>query len=321
MLKPSELGITGVRRTISQHKFVLFNSILRMANINGPQAKVARVCLQIMEAPNGSIISDVQSLSSHEIAEIKNYFSEAMGPIWCLEQGLLPGIKAHDYTHFETTSRLYDFKVYRGDEPILISNKRKVGVSNTLKPSDVVRLVNVNQDLYRRWHSTDQYRVIRILDENSVVSGPIKAVSRVYPRLLNISGSDYQTVIRQLTRNEVILDQVPESFMELIQSDVTASNMYEETQQVTGTMINFIFEKILINQSKNDPEYNKLYVEATDGNVLFMRFDLDKRGNMYFAIEDPKQTSNQAAFRSKQGIERRDQYGKIKLDKLGLSVP
>lgn len=321
MLKPHELGITGVKRTIIQHKYVLYNSIKRLSGVNGPQSKVARVCLEIMEAPNGAIIDSVKTLSNYELSEIKNYFSEAMGPIWCFEQGLLPGIKAHDYTHFEPISRMYDFKVYRGTEPILVSNKRKVGVSNTLKPSDVIRLIDTNQDLYRRWASTDQYQVIRILDESSVVSGPIKAIARVYPRLLNIPSNDYHTVIRQLTRNEVIIDDVPDSIMSLIENDAKAANMYEEIQQVTGTMINFIFEKILIEQSKNDPNYTKLYVEATDGNVLFMRFDLDKHGNMYFAIEDPKQSTNQAVFRSKQGIERRDQYGKVRLDKLGLFLP
>lgn len=321
MLRPSELGITGVKRTISQHKTILFRAINRMAGINGPQARVARVCQQIMISPNGSIIEGVETLTGGELSEIRNYFSEAMGPIWCYEEGLIPGVKSHDHTHFENTSRLYDFKVYRGDEAILISNKRKTGVSNTLKPGDVVRLVDMNQDLYRRWHTSPQYRVIRILDENSVVSGPIKAVARVYPHLLKISASDYNTIIRQLTRNEVIIDDVPDSIIQLVQSDPKAADMYEETQQVTGTMVNFIFEKILIEQSKKDPEYNNLYVEATDGNVLFLRFDLDRRGNMYFAIEDQKQSSNQATFRSKQGIERRDQYGKIKLDKLGLSVP
>ena len=124
----------------------------------------------------------------------------------------------------------------------------------------------------------------------------------------------------QLTRNEVILDNVPESIMELIGEDPTAANMYEEIQQVTGTMINFIFEKILIEHSKNDLNFNKLFEDATDGNILFLRFDIDRRGIIQFNIEKPKDNNNQVVFRSKQGIERRDQFGKIKLDKLGLYV-
>eukprot|EP00697_Spironema_sp_BW2_P003405 gnl/Spiro4/14549_TR7846_c0_g1_i1.p1 gnl/Spiro4/14549_TR7846_c0_g1~~gnl/Spiro4/14549_TR7846_c0_g1_i1.p1 ORF type:complete len:244 (-),score=41.36 gnl/Spiro4/14549_TR7846_c0_g1_i1:622-1353(-) len=243
-----------------------------------------------------------------------------MGPIWCHEQGLIPGIKSHDYTFFETSSSMYDFKVYRGDDPFLISNKRKVGVSNTLKPSDVIRLINIDQDLSRKWRSSKQYKVMRVLDESSVVSGPIKAIAKYYPDLVQVSSDDYQAIIRQLTRNEVILEGVPESIMTLVQNDAKAADMYEETQQVTGTMINFIFEKFLIDISKNDSLYDEMYVDATNNNVLILKFDLDKKGNMYFNIEDPKENDRAASFRSKQGIERRDMTGKLKLDKLGLTV-
>lgn len=321
MLKPSELGVAGVKRPISQHKQIVTNFLVRLLRIKGPQQRVAEVCLQIMEAPNGGII-DVEKLSLSDFREIKNYFAEVMGPIWCHEQGLIPGVKSHDHTFFEPSSnQLYDFKVYRGEDPVLISNKRKHGVANTLKPSDLIRLIERNPDLARKWRSSQPYHAIRILDENSVVSGPIKVMSRVYPYTLGISEQDYHQVIRQLTRNEVILDNVPDSIMDLINNDSLASSQFETTQQVTGTMVNFIFEKILIDMSKNDPLYNELFVDATDGNILILKFDLDRKGNMYFDIEDPKNSDRSAIFRSKQGIERRDLTGKLKLDKLGLEVP
>jgi hypothetical protein len=320
LLKPSELGVTGVKRPISQHKLIVANSLLRLLRIRGPQARVAEVCLSIMESPNGSII-DVSRLTGTDFTEIKNYFAEVMGPIWCHEQGLLPGIKSHDHTYFEPSqNQLYDFKVYKNDEPFLISNKRKIGVTNTIKPSDLIRLVDRNADLARKWRSSQPYHAMRILDDSSVVSGPIKVMSRVYPYRLPIPEQDYHNVIRQLTRNDIELNDVPNSIMSLIDQDATAAAMYENTQVVTGTMINFIFEKILIDISKNDPQYNDMYVEATNGNIYILKFDLDTKGNMYFNIEDPATNDKMAVFRSKQGIERRDMTGKLKLDKLGLTV-
>lgn len=319
MLKPSELGVTGVRRTIYQHKIVVVGALIRLLNVRGPQSRIAKVCLEIMNTPNGGTVN-VDGLSLSDLREIKNYFSEVMGPIWCHEQHLIPGIKSHDYTLFENTSRMYDFKVYRGDTPILISNKRHVGVTNTLKPSELMRLIDMNPDLSRKWRNSTQYNVMRILDENSVVSGPIKVIAKLYPHLLKIGAAEYQGVIRQLTRNEVILDDVPDSFLQLIEADATAAALYEETEQVTGTMINFIFEKILIEQSKNDPMFTEMYIEATQNNIMVMKFELDLSGRMYFSIEDPSQTNGTVALRSKQGIERRDMTGKLKLDKLGLTV-
>lgn len=319
MLKPYELGVTGVKRTIAQHRIIVANALLRLLNVRGPQAKVARACLEIMESPNGAII-DVSELTLSDLTEIKNYFAEVMGPIWCLDDGLVPGLKPHDFVVFDHFSTMYDFKIYRGDEPMLFSVKRKQGVTNTLKPGDVMRLIDTNQDLARKWKNSKQYRALRILDENSVVSGPIKVMARIYPGALPISNEDYQTVIRQLTRNDIILDEVPESFTSLIENEPKAAEMYEETEQVTGTMINFIFEKKLIEISKNDPDYNQFYIDATESNVQILKFDLDRQGNMYFRIEDPKNNDKMASFRSKQGIERRDMTGKIKLDKLGLTV-
>jgi hypothetical protein len=293
---------------------------MRLLRIRGPQSRVAEVCLAIMAAPNGAII-DVENLTLSDFAEIKNYFAEVMGPIWCHEQGLLPGIKSHDQTYFNPGSnRMYDFKVYRGDEPILISNKRKIGVANTLKPGDVVRLIDTNQDLSRKWRTTDTFHAVRILDESSVVAGPIKVLSRVYPYRLRIPEQDYHQVIRQLTRNDIIVENVPDSIMDLIKDDETANEMLENLEKVTGTMINFIFEKELIQISKEDPSYNQLYVEATEGNVMILKFDLDSKGNMYFDIEDPRASERPASLRSKQGIERRDMTGKLRLDKLGFSA-
>lgn len=319
MLRPSELGITGVKRTIKQHKSILTNSLVRMLNIRSRHAVLAQVCLMILNAKNGEKLNIKDyKLTISERNEIVNYFGEAMGPIWCQE--LIPGIKTHDWTVIENNSKHYDFKVYRGQEVFLISNKTRGKYTNTLKPDAIVRAIRDNEDLYRIWGNEDVFGVFEVLDDSSVIQGPIKAIARYYPNAVRVSQNDFWNVIRQLTKNDVVLNDVPESIMKLISEDSTASVLYETTEQVTGTMINFLFEKILVQKSQDDPLYNKLYVDANQGNIKILKFNFDLAGNISYNLEEPNESGGVAVLRSKQGIDRRDNNGKLKLDKLGLTV-
>jgi hypothetical protein len=319
MLKPSQMGVTGTKTTISLHKRKVITKLQALSKTKGRQKNVAEVCLKIMETPSGGKV-DISKLNAAEIGEIKNYFAEVMGPIWSAERGLIAGLKLSDYTFFSAsdTERLYDFKVYRGKEEILVSNKQKTGGTNTLKPGDVVRLVNENKYLSDKWRNTKYYKVFEILDRNNVVSGPIRAIAKHYPKLVKVTPSEFTEVINQLNQNDVILKDVPKSIMNLIQSDPTAAAKYEETEKVSGTMINFIFEKLLVQQSEADANYNELFIDVTEGNVQFLKFDLNSKGIISFLIDSPRQSKKRAKLRSKQGVERRSSSGKLKLDKLGF---
>lgn len=319
MLKPSQMGVVGSKNAISLHKKKVIAKLTALSKTKSRQKIVADVCLKIMETPNGGIV-DISKVLPDEIREIKNYFAEVMGPIWAQEAGLIPGLKASDSTYFSKsdTERLYDFKVYKGKEEILVSNKQKTGGTNTLKPGDVVRLVRENRHLSDKWSNTKYYKIFDILDKSNVVSGPIKAIAKHYPKLTGVAPGDYTTVINQLNQNDVVLDEVPKSIMKLIMADPTAAKKYEETEKVTGTMINFIFEKLLVQQSEQDSNYHELFVDVTEGNVLFLKFDLSNKGKISFLIENPRQSEKKAKLRSKQGVERRSSSGKLKLDKLGF---
>lgn len=319
MLKPSQMGVVGSKNPISTHKKKVIAKLSTFTKTKGRQKTVAEVCLKIMETPSGGKV-DVSKLNNDEMGEIKNYFAEVMGPIWCAERGLIPGLKMSDHTYFSSsdTERLYDFKVYKSNQEILVSNKQKTGGTNTLKPGDVVHLVDQDTALSNKWKKTKYYNIFDTLDKNNVVSGPIRVIAKHYPKLVPISTEEYNSIIAQLTQNDVILKKVPKSFMDLVKGDPTAAAKYKETKQVSGTMINFLFEKLLVKQSEADPMYHELFVDVTDGNVLFLKFDLSSKGVVSFLIENPKQSKKRAKLRSKQGVERRSSSGKLKLDKLGF---
>jgi hypothetical protein len=319
MLKPSQMGVVGTKNTISTHKRKVITKLNTIAKSKGRQKNVAEVCLKIMETPSGGVV-DISKLNVAEISDIKNYFAEVMGPIWASERSLIPGLKSSDYTYYSPsdTERLYDFKVFKGQQEILISNKQKTGGTNTLKPGDVIDLVNKDVNLIKKWKKTKYYKVFQILDNNNVVSGPIKAIAEHYPDLVSVKPTEYESVISQLTQNDVTLEKVPKSIINLINNDPVAAAKYKETGKVSGTMLNFIFEKLLVKQSELDSMYHELFVDVTEGNVLFLKFDLNQKGKLAFLIENPRQSEKKAKLRSKQGVERRSSTGRLKLDKLGF---
>jgi hypothetical protein len=106
--------------------------------------------------------------------------------------------------------------------------------------------------------------------------------------------------------------------MNLIKSDASASEKFKETGEVSGTMINFLFEKQLVQESVADTRYDELFLDVTNGNISFLKFDLNSKGKIHYYIESAKNRVKKAKLRSKQGVERRSSKGSLKLDKLGF---
>jgi hypothetical protein len=313
MLRPSELNLTGIRRSIKQHASVLANNLYRLYKLRSRHAEVAEICLKIMNCANGDRIdmpAFEQRLSITEINEIRRNFGECMTPIWAM-RGMIPGVKAHDDCFFESNNRFWDIKVYQGQEVTLVSNKALSKYSNLM--TSVVREINVNTDYYFKWNNKVPYRVLETLEDSTALAGPIKAIMRFYPSVVKASQNDLNNVMRQLTQSNAILENVPESIMQLIDDNDVARQKYEEKEEVTATMINFIFEKILIQQSVNDPLYNELFIDANNRNVHVLKFDFDSSGKVSYKLQAPKNTTS-AVFRSKNDVGRC-------VDRMALTIP
>jgi hypothetical protein len=121
-----------------------------------------------------------------------------------------------------------------------------------------------------------------------------------------------------MIKNDVILTDVPKSFIKMINRNEAAAAKFEETGEVSGSMINFLFEKVLVEESYNDSKYDELFKDVTKNNILFFKFDLSSRGVVSYLISDPNKSKKPAGLRSKQGVERRSSSGSLKLDKLGF---
>ena len=87
MLKPSELGVTGRKRTISEHQTLVLKKLNALTN-----KKVAAICKDILMSENGDNINIPKGVNPQQINEIVNYFAEVAGPILVVTNNLIPGI-------------------------------------------------------------------------------------------------------------------------------------------------------------------------------------------------------------------------------------
>ena len=317
MLKPSELGLDGEYRKISAHETLVRKKINGLSN-----KKIIPILNAILDADSGDIVN-IKVVTAPQIGEIKNYYAECIGPILVYKHNLFPESRlnstAQCYFSSSQTESLYDFKIKMGKKEYLFSNKQLKGGTNTLKPSDVVKLVKKDDILYTKWKDSKAFKTFEILDSSNVISGPIKAISTYYTnKVPDVSKQDMNKVIDQMTKNDVAIQNPPKSIMTLVNRDVSAKESYIKNKYLSGTVVNFLFEKILIDVSKTDSEYNELFLDATAGNVYFFKFDLNPKGVVSYQLNDPRKSTKKASLRSKQGVERRSSSGALKLDKLGF---
>jgi hypothetical protein len=317
MLKPSELGLDGKELTISSYISKLENAIDSLSN-----KKMKRVLHQILQVdPNEKI--DIQDLSQQEINEIKNYFAECVGPYLLYKHKLTSKVKVDQsskcYFPSSQTEGLYDFSIIKNKDVYLFSNKQLKGGTNTLKAGDVVKLVGESPVLLKKWKDQKVFKVFKILNENNVIAGPISAIAELYPSASPVSVTDMRKIISQMVKNDVVIANPPATLLKMIKQDKAAYDRYNETKGVvSGTMVNYLYEKLLIQQSKEDPKFNELFLDVTTGNVYFLKFDLSKTGVVAFEVSDSSKAKKLATLRSKQGVERRSSSGSLKLDKLGF---
>jgi hypothetical protein len=317
MLKPSELKLDGVQYTIPEYENLVRKKINSLSN-----KKLLVVLNILIDSKSGDKVN-IDGITSNILSEIKNYYAEVIGPILVYKNNLFPQGKLNSrstcYFSSSQTERLYDFKIISNKKEYLFSNKQLKGGTNTLKPADIVDLVEKDDILKSKWENTKVFKTFKILNESNVVSGPIKAVAQHYVNNVSgISKQDMNAVIQQLTQNDVIIKNPPKSIMALVKRDSAALENFKKNGFLNGTTINFLFEKVLMDISKSDSDYNELFLDATTKNVQFFKFDLNNKGVITYEVSNPRKSAKKATLRSKQGVERRSSSGKLKLDKLGF---
>jgi hypothetical protein len=136
-----------------------------------------------------------------------------------------------------------DYKV----GPVVISAKSGT-TTNTVKPGDVLGLLDKSATVRRRYAATMEYQILQILNSGSTRSGPIDAAKLLL-------GNKYQAWL--------------------------GSNVYLKSKRgkYTENELMYECEKYLQAESKTGKlNYTKLFADAIKGQVVYIKFELDNSG-------------------------------------------
>lgn len=287
VLKPSFFdGITDVQIPLSEYAEKVKNGITSNEKLDGQQKQLLLALLKYhvtfspadLSALKKTFASLKQTLP---LNTINNDFGEVLGPLAILKKKLLP-INARTCSVFlpsRSNEPLLDYKIYDREKNTEYKISAKSGdTTNTLKPGDVLMLIDESDKMKRKHQSTDQYKVLKLLKENSWKEGPILALK--YLKDKNYSEAKW----------------------------LKNTNYTEPARQQS--------ENSLVKISKDSLDFTNIYTDATNAKVYYVKFALDQSGvpdwDILLNEEDRPKVKKRIEFRSKNFV------GRPNGDKLGF---
>jgi len=306
-LKPQAFNLAGIEYNITEYITTLRNSINSRPDITG-DLKEYLLALVNFSISNSRDFGGID-ITSLPMADIIKDFGEVIGPIYCIKRGLSEyniGVSSSSRIFIPVASNepLLDYYVITSsNNRIKVSAKAK-GTSNTLKVNDLVPKILNNPTLFNKYANNTEFRIMRTIYENSMVSGPIKACA-----LLGIIGQD--------AANSVASEpaQIPNKqlFNSLIQKDPTLKTR----QTISTKQISFLCEKEIVNYSRQaikSTKFTSIVREVLKNEIYFVKLSIMNGIPSFLVQATSGETGvNNLSFRTKNGYD-------SKSDKLGFRL-
>jgi hypothetical protein len=241
------------------------------------------------------------------INDIKKDFGEVLGPLAIKHRKILEtkGIKTSASMKIEVPLRpnepLMDYAIYEGTKKYIISAKSGE-TTNVVKPTDIIDLLKKDPKKVRKWKDTKEYGVLSMLAENSILFGPIRAVSYLRPKL----------IIKDSVSDE-------KSFNATKVAKFINENAYLSTKKSpTTNEIMYECEKEIQNASKRgELDINAIFSDAIENMVVYVKFDINNFGvgewNVIISSDIKNVTIKRAFLRTKNGYTRAS-------DRMGVQI-
>lgn len=211
------------------------------------------------------------------ISTINNDFSELLGPLAIIKKNLIkeiPSIGVLVFVPFKGNFPLLDYKlIVNGNKNTVFKISAKSGdTTNTLKPGDVISLIEEEPKLLKKYKDSTQFNIVKILNENSVKLGPIEAIKFLKTK-------DFKKA-----------------------SFISPSSIY--TEQLRQQC-----ENLLVSISKEDLDFTSMFNDATNAKIHYIKFQLGSDGTPIWSYIEPQKNrpklgGKRIAFRSKNFIGR-----------------
>lgn len=241
---------------------------------------------------------DFSKISDGEMNQIKKDFGEIIGAISVVADNKLfktlkIDSKAHIFYPTRGNEPLMDFKIIAKSGIKLFSAKSGT-TTNTLKPADLLTLINADPKLKAKWKNTLEYKFIEVLNEHSILRGPL-----VLCDLLNTEYTKYK---------------YKKSMKGLLEDEK------ESTKRSSSAFISEVYqaEKHIVDLSKN-MKFTEMFFDAIVGKIYYINlssFD----SNMLPVWKTEGESSTQKHDKTKTVSFRSKNSNNRMKDKLGLQM-
>lgn len=267
----------------------VISAIESTSKLNDIQKDFLTLLVENTSSPSSSLKIKIQKLLAGNMIgislnTINNDFGEVLGPIAVMSNGLLPIDSRSAVVNIPGRSNepLLDYKITDKNREFKISAKSGES-TNTLKPGDVLNLINADKKLSKKWKDTPQYNIISILDRESTKQGPISAGM-------------------WMKKNGF-----KQAFDWLKSEDYT-----EEIRQKC--------EDAIVRISREELDFTPIFADATNTKVFYIKFRMSNDGNAEWKlVETPKEKKEQEKLKKRVTFRSKNYVGRAG-DKLGFQV-
>lgn len=274
-LKPQAFGIRDRKYSMAEYKMTVKKAIEESESLTGELRTYLAALFDFYSGGSTSsakvaeIFAKVKT--SLPLNDINKDFGEVLGPAAITYKGVLAtrGLRidtsAQVYVPARPNEPLMDYGLYTPKQDYIISAKSGT-TTNVVKPGDILALIGRDAKKQKKWVQTNEYAILQILADNSILLGPIKAVSQLYPNLVS---ADVAYSVSPATYDS-------SNFRNLIAS---SSYLSSKTSTPTLNEIMYACEKIIQTETKEGSlNMNKIFADAINGIVYYVKFELDNKG-------------------------------------------
>lgn len=314
-LKPQAFGVKETKYSFSQYTKVVSESIEERKDLSADVKTYLSALFNHYATgkPSKAEVTKIYNKvkDSIPINDINKDFGEVLGPVAILANKLLESKKI---TVNKTTAKIYvperpneplmDYGIIQGDKQIVVSAKSGT-TTNVVKPPDILMLLKKTPKNEKKWKDKKEYKLLQKLSEESILTGPIKAVSAMYPSMISAKAADSVTKT----------DYDVAGFSRFINSNAYLSSK----KNPTVNEIMYECEKLIQTETKNgNLDMNSIFADAIQGEVVYVKFELDSTGVGKWGVivsDDIKKINSygRAYLRTKNGYTRAS-------DRMGVQV-
>lgn len=242
------------------------------------------------------------TIISTYIKNINKDFAELLGPLYLMDKNPLSKvnvvIKKTDKIFLPETGNypLVDFMCGPSNNMYQFSSKIMDKVTNVVKPVDIIALIKSNETTYKKWQNTDQFKILKILNDNTMASGSLmvgmylkKKYKKDYPEYEHLPDDINPTDIRSTTYTK-------SKFKNFIDKNPNLN------KNSTSKNIIYVLDRILENITSNKYserkriKFSEIFIDAIKNKVIYIMYKTNNDGTPNFNVKIHKDFENSDVY-------------------------